>query len=274
VKRAPAMFIAVPPTVGSAITILPVPNALERAVDVVVASHEPHVKVNPFKFIVPPNKIKLPVLIVENAVPKVVTPVAPLLIDTPATVELPLFMIVPVPTITIDKLVKIPDGDNVNEFKLMLADGTVNAVVPKFRLLKKLAVVSVMTLVPLPVNVTFGELVVVPDPPVPNVNVLVIDASVVKPPVPVYVKLVAFAILSTVVPAVVCANTMLLVPNAIERTPVPVELKIPTVKSYPPKFNVPAVKIKDDVAVKVCVPSNVSVPPTKLKPRPPSCLLN
>ena len=73
-------------------------------------------------------------------------------------------------------------------------------------------------------------------------NVLVTEASATKPPVPVHVKLVTVAILSTVCADVVVANIILFDPNAILRVPVPDELKIPIVKSYPPKSNVPAVK--------------------------------
>ena len=50
---------------------------------------------------------------------------------------------------------------------------------------------------------------------------------------------VAFAKLNTVVPAVVCANTILLVPKAIDRAVVVVELNIPGVKSPVPKVNIP-----------------------------------
>ena len=55
---------------------------------------------------------------------------------------------------------------------------------------------------PDPVNDKFGALVEEP-PVVPKTYVLVIDASAVKPPVPVHVKPVAVAAENTVVPAVV-----------------------------------------------------------------------
>ena len=71
----------------------------------------------------------------------------------------------------------------------------------KFNALNQLPTVNVGTAAPLVID-KLGAPVV--DPPVvPNVNVLVIDASVVNPPVPVYVKLVASAISKTVVAAVV-----------------------------------------------------------------------
>ena len=61
----------------------------------------------------------------------------------------------------------------------------VNAVVPKSSLFHQLAVVSVCTAVPDPVNVKLGALAAVPPLLLPNVNVLVISAAAVKPPVPV-----------------------------------------------------------------------------------------
>ena len=74
--------------------------------------------------------------------------------------------------------------------------------------------VNVATAVPLPVSVRLGALVV---EPLPNTYVLVTEASETKPPVPVRVTPTALVILSTVVPAVVCANIILPVPNAMER---------------------------------------------------------
>lgn len=111
---------------------------------------------------------------------------------------------------------------------------------PKSRLLNQLPVVNVPTEAPV-VNVKLGAFIL-PPPVVPKVYVLVIDASAANPPVPVLVKLVGFTILNTVVPAVVCAKTTLYEPNAIERTPVPVELNIPVVK-LPPRVSVPAVNV-------------------------------
>ena len=59
-----------------------------------------------------------------------------------------------------------------------------NVVVPKFKLLNQLAVVSVATLAPV-VNVRFTAVIVEP-PVVPNVNVLVLPMSAtVNPPGPV-----------------------------------------------------------------------------------------
>jgi hypothetical protein len=80
--------------------------------------------------------------------------------------------------------VNVPPLDNVKLFKFKLVVPGLNTVVPKFNVLNQLPVVNVNTDVPEPVNVKFGALVVEP-PVVPNVNVLVVDASAVKPPVPV-----------------------------------------------------------------------------------------
>ena len=55
-------------------------------------------------------------------------------------------------------------------------------------------------------------------------------------------KPVAVAILNTLCAAEVCANMMLLEPNAIERVLVLFELNIPIVK-LAAKVNVPAVKV-------------------------------
>jgi len=71
----------------------------------------------------------------------------------------------------------------------------------------------------------------------------VISAAAVKPPVPVKEKPLALVIARLVVPAVVCANTILPEPNAIERVLLPEELNIPVVNVYPPKSNVPAVSV-------------------------------
>jgi hypothetical protein len=99
-------------------------------------------------------------------------------------------------------VVNVPPLLNVKLFKFSVVVPIVKAVVPKSNLLYQLFVVKVITEVPLPVNVKFGEFVVEP-PVVPNVNVLVTDASVVKPPVPVHEKLVTIGIANTVVAAVV-----------------------------------------------------------------------
>ena len=147
-------------------------------------------------------------------------------------------------------------------------------VVPvKLSVLNQLPVVNVGIAAPL-VKAKFGELVADPPAVEPKLNVLVIDKSAVKPPVPVKVKLVASAIESTVVAAVVCASTILFEPKAIALVPVPVELKIPVVKLKPPRSRVPAVSVVVDVAISDWLPPNVNVPLGILTPRPANCLLN
>ena len=184
---------------------------------------------------------------------------APLLIITGPNVVLPFGVILPVPTMLAVKLVNVPLLDSVNPLRFNDVAATVKTVVPKFNVLNQLPVVNVITAVPVPVKDRFGALVAEP-PVVPNVTVLVILASVVKPPVPVQVKPVAVAIDSTVVAAVVWASTMLLEPNVMERVLVLVELNIPVVKLKPANANVPLV----NVAVAVAVIVNAS--PTDVVP--------
>ena len=86
--------------------------------------------------------------------------------------------------------------------------------------------------------------------------------------------MVAVSIASTVVAAVVCASTILFEPKEIALVPVPVELKIPVVKSNPPSANVPAVNVVVPVATRDGLSPRVNVPPARLKPIPPNCLLN
>jgi hypothetical protein len=145
---------------------------------------------------------------------------APLRVSAPAKVAvpvvltisvgsvLPLLVMVPVPTIVGVKLVNVPPVDNVSPFKFNAVAATANAVEPKSNRLNQLAVVNVCIAVPLSVSDKLGALVAVP-PVVPNTSVLVTEASVVNPPVPVYVKLVTMAILNTVVAAVVCVRLIL-----------------------------------------------------------------
>lgn len=125
-------------------------------------------------------------------------------------------------------------------------------VVPKSKFLNQPAVVNVAMLAPV-VNVKFTAFDKEP-PVVPNVNVLVLPIfATVNPPGPVYVKLVTTAILNTTVAAVVCVRLMLpalALPNAIERTPVPVELNMPALRVTPSaSVNVPAVNVYVPVTV-------------------------
>jgi hypothetical protein len=63
-------------------------------------------------------------------------------------------------------------------------------------------------------TVRFGAFDTFPVPPVPNCTVAVAAMLRVKPPVPVHVKLLAPANLSTIVPAVVAVSAIFPDPNA------------------------------------------------------------
>jgi hypothetical protein len=200
----------------------------------------PVVKSKPLKSIVPLVSVTVPVADSVSADEKVVVPVW-LIVNAP-NVVLPLPSTTPVALIEAVSALKLPPLLNVRLFKFNDVVATVNAVVPKLSLLNQLAVVNVITDVPEPVNDSGNELVAEP-PVVPKVTVLVVEASVTKPPVPVAEKPVTVPIDRTVVAAVAWFNMMLLVPNAIERVLVLLELNAPTVKSKPFKFNVPAVNV-------------------------------
>ena len=93
-------------------------------------------------------------------------------------------VIVPVSSIVIVKPVNVPPGDNVNDSRFNDVVGSTNTVVSKLSVLNQLPVVIVAIAVPLPFIAKLGLLVI--DPPVvPNVNVLVTAASLIKLPVPV-----------------------------------------------------------------------------------------
>jgi hypothetical protein len=225
--------------------MLPVLNEIDLAT-APVELNMPVVNVNPANANVPLVNVAVPIAVNEKAAPNVVVPDV-LLIVKFTNVAFPLPMIVPVPTKVGVKLVNVPLVLKVRLFKFNAVAAIVNAVVPKSSLLNQLPVVNVIILVPLPVNVTFGDIVVLP-PVVPKTNILVTEASVVKPPVPVYVKPVAVVICNTVWPADVCANTILVVPKSIERVFELFELNIPTVKVKPPNDNDPLVNVAVPVA--------------------------
>jgi len=117
----------------------------------------------------------------DNAAAKV-TVLAPLLI-TNAAIVLPAGVIVPVPTIVIDKLVYVPPLAKVKLFKFNEVVAGVQVLPVKSNILNQLPVVIVGIEAP-DVIARLGALVVEP-PVVPNVNVLVTDIVVVNPPVPV-----------------------------------------------------------------------------------------
>lgn len=149
------------------------------------------------------------------------------------------------------------------------------AVVPvKFRVLNQLPDVRVGMAAPL-VIAKFGELVAVPPAVDPKVNVLVTGKlDINPPPLVVSVKFVASAMANTVIAAVECVIVMLFDPNAIALVLVLLELKIPPIKSKPPRSSVPAVNVMVAVARSDWVPPKVNVPPGMLIPSPPNCLLN
>ena len=76
-------------------------------------------------------------------------------------------------------------------------------------------------------------------PVVPHVNVLVTDMFALNPPAPVALKLVAVAILKTVVAAVVCVRFMNPAPKLIARVSVPDDTNCAVLKLNPLGENVP-----------------------------------
>lgn len=180
-------------------TILPVPNAIERVLEL-DELRTPVVKMYPAKSKVPADNVVVLVTPVVNAPASVVVPAGQLIVN--AAIVLPLVVIVPVPTVVTVKPVNVPPVDNVMLLTNTGAVGKANAVVPKLRLLNQLLLVTVITAVPDPVSVKLGALVLEPLV-LPNTTVRVIEASVVNPPVPVQVKPETDAIASTVVAAVV-----------------------------------------------------------------------
>jgi len=227
--------------------MLLLPKLIER-VFVLLELNIPVVKSLPFKFSTPNVNVVVAVARAKDSAPtSVVVPPSVLLIFRDA-IDLPLLVILPAPDVTTDKLVNVPPADKTKLSMFTDVAGIANAVVPKSNVLNQLPVVIVAIPVPLPVRVKFGLLVAEP-PVVPNTYVLVIDASAVNPPVPVYVNPVAVAIDNTVVAAVVCANTILPLPKLIERVLVLLELNIPVVSVNPANAKVPDVNVVVAVAV-------------------------
>lgn len=252
-------------------TILLLPNAIDLEL-VLLELNVPVVSVNPFSARLPLVNVVAAVAPRVNASPNVVVPDTLSIVS--ASMGLALLVIVPVPTMFKVSAVNVPPVDKVrlpSMFNVVAASA--NAVDPKLRLLNQLPVVRVTIATPVPVNDKLGALVLEP-PVVPNTQVLVTEASVVNPPVPVYVNPVAMAILKTVCAAVVCDRIILFEPNAIDRVLALVELKIPVVKLNPPRSSVPAVSVVVLVATREGLSPSVSVPPARLKPMPPNCLLN
>jgi hypothetical protein len=241
-----AMLKTVVAAVVCANAIVPVPNAIART-PIPVELKIPVVRVNPSRAKVPAVRVVVTVAAVnDKALPRVVVAFGQFTVNE--TSDLPLVVTVPVPIVVTVNPVYVPVEDSVKPLRLIDIAASVNPVVPKSNLPSVPELTIVATAVPLPVNVRFGALVAVP-PTVGIVNVLVIAAEAVNPPVPETEKFVAVLRFNTVVPAVVCANTILPVLKAIARTPVPSPLNIPVVRVNPAKFSVPATSVYVPVAV-------------------------
>jgi hypothetical protein len=230
------------------VVVLRLPGKFNIVPEVYVNAPE-QVIVYKAKSIVPAVKVN----VVQPIAPNIVVVPAPLL-TVNAAIVLPLVVKVPVLTMVIDKLVytaptvlyrvRSPAIDNA-------VAGTVNAVLLKLRFLNQLAVVNVCTAVPLPVIDKFGALVTEP-PVVPKVNVLVISAAAVNPPVLVlsHVNPVTIAIDKLTTAAVVVVNTILFVPKLIERVFELLESNLPVVNVKVANANVPLVNVVIPVIVK------------------------
>ena len=219
--------------------MLPAPNAIDL-VFVLVELNIPVVKVNPANASVPLVNVVVALVFIVSAAANVVVPDVLLITNAP-NVVLVFGVIVPVPLIVAVNELNVPPLDSVKLFKFNPVLPALNAEVPKLSVLNQLPLVNVIALVPLPVSVKFGALSEEPPAVLPKLTVLVIEASVVKPPVPVYVNPVAVATSNTSVAAVVCANTILFVPKLTERVVALSELNLPVVKSNPFNANVPLV---------------------------------
>ena len=113
----------------------------------------------------------------------------------------------------------------------------------KLKLLNQLLVVRVGGLDP-EIKEKFMALDAVP-PVVPNVMVEVVTIALLNPPVPVQVKLVAFAPLKIVAPAVELVKIIFPEPKSIDLAVVPVKVNtVETVRLLFARLSVPAVKVK------------------------------
>ena len=131
----------------------------------------------------------------------------------------------------------VPPVANVSVSTYTVVTAGVLVVPVKFSILNQLPVVSVGILAPL-VNDKFGALFTVP-PVVPKVNVLTALITLVNPPVPVYVKLLASAIANAVVPI----TAIFPEPKLIERTLVLLELNPLAVSVKLFRFRFPRVSV-------------------------------
>jgi hypothetical protein len=100
---------------------------------------------------------------------------------TRAAIDLPLGVIIPFVLIVAEKLVNVPPLANIKLLRFNVVVAGTHALPVKSSLLNQLPVVIVGIAVPELIN-KFGELKTDPEV-VPNVYVLVIDASDINPPV-------------------------------------------------------------------------------------------
>jgi len=177
-----------------------VPNAIALVFEF-VELNIPVVKLKPFSANVPAVNVNVVAVAAVPYVPvKVTVPAALLIVTVPALLPLPLTVCV-VPVKLTTKLVYVPPLASTKLFGVTVPLASVCVLPVKFNVLKKLVAVKDGIAVP-EVNDRFGALDEVPllvD--VPKLNVLVTVIAEVNPPVPVYVKPVARAIDSTVLPA-------------------------------------------------------------------------
>lgn len=110
----------------------------------------------------------------------------------------------------------------------------------------------------------FGAFDAKPPEVEPNWKVAVPIILLAKAPVPVQVKLLAVAIASAVVPAVVPTNTMFCDPKVMARVLLLLELKIPVVNVKPLSAIVPAVNVNVFADPKVQASPSVKVEPEAL----------
>ena len=107
-------------------------------------------------------------------------------------------------------------------------------------------------------TVKFGAFEVVP-PEVPQTIEAVAAMFLVKPPVPVQVKPIAFNIDSTAVLAAVLVNAMLPEPKEIARVLLLLEEKLPVLKLNPARLIVPAERVNVPVVPNVIASARVTV---------------
>lgn len=235
--------------------MLPEPNAIARTL-VLLELRPLVVNVKLFKFSCPRDNVVVPVTV--NASFNVATS-AELEEIFSAAMVLPALVIVPLPTMFAVSPVYVPPVANIKELTLTVVVAGVLVVPVKFKVLNQLPLANVGTAAPL-VNDKLGALVDAPPAALPKENVRVMSAAAVNPPVPEQVNPVAVAIDNTVVASVVCANTILPVPNWTERVLVLALLNAPVVNVKLFRFSVPLVSAVVAVNAVANAPASVVVP--------------